>query len=277
MRKFRKKQKNNFKIMKTLIIFSVIFILIYIGAQPYIASFNNIVDIVIKYFCDALIIANLVVIFSYYNKYGKCDAFLESIENELSDAGYYITSRNENDIDSYVDVIFNDLKENGYSVDKNYDSRDFTFSVRGIKRKEFFYVAKIEDVDKNDILAYLDDVINDITVKNIKRKGDAVVCFITDNAQDDAIALSKMITPIGKKAQLKIALSIVEPETKKVFFLGNVQTKCSRMIANFVMNCDLPIKEKYIHSDKLPFQYELEEKMKSFNIKDFKNGNFYAH
>ncbi|MDE6019383.1 MAG: hypothetical protein K2H01_00075, partial [Ruminococcus sp.] len=63
--------------------------------------------------------------------------------------------------------------------------------------------------------------------------------------------------------------------TGNVYFLGNVQTKCQQMIANFVMNCDLPIKEQYIHKDKLQFQYDLAEKMKDFNLKDFKNDNFF--
>ena len=36
MREVRKKQKNFYKFLKSLVIFSVVFIFIYIGAQPYV-------------------------------------------------------------------------------------------------------------------------------------------------------------------------------------------------------------------------------------------------
>jgi hypothetical protein len=49
------------------------------------------------------------------------------------------------------------------------------------------------------------------------------------------------------------------------------------MIANYVMNCEVPIKDKFKADEQLNFQFELEEHMKDFNIKDFKNGTFYAH
>ena len=41
MREVRKKQKNFYKFLKSLVIFSVVFIFIYIGAQPYVKSFNE--------------------------------------------------------------------------------------------------------------------------------------------------------------------------------------------------------------------------------------------
>ena len=47
------------------------------------------------------------------------------------------------------------------------------------------------------------------------------------------------------------------------------------MIANYVMNCEIPIKDDFIVKDKLPYQARLEEKMKEFNLKDFNNGSFY--
>ena len=43
------------------------------------------------------------------------------------------------------------------------------------------------------------------------------------------------------------------------------------------MNCDMPIKDKYIHKEKMPFQLELEKKAEKFTLKDFNNGNFYLH
>lgn len=277
MKNFRKKQKRLYKIMKPLIIFSAVFIFIFIGVQPYIAQFNSTLDMILRYLCDFLVIGDMCVIFAYYSRYGKTDSFLNTIEHEISDAGYYYSSRNECDVEAYTEAVFEDLKSTGYSVDKNIEIDDFDFSVRAMKKNEFFYVPDCESVDKNDIVAYLDAVIRDITVTNIKRKGDAALCFICNNAEENAIALSKMITPVGKKEQLKIAISIANVNTKKVYFLGNMDTKCRRIIANYVMNCDIPIKDKYIGNEKLSFQNELEERMKSFNLKDYKNGNFYAH
>lgn len=277
MNKIRFKQRKMFKLMKAVVIFAAVFIFIFIGAKPIIAEYNQTIATVLNYFCDVLVIAILIILFMYYSKYGKCDAFLSHIENEINDNGYYLTSRNEKDIDSYIDAMLDDLKQCGYSVNKNITISDFDFSIKAVKRKEFFYAAAIDGVDKNDILAYLDSVIQDVTVRMVRKKGDVVLCFVTDKAEDDAIALSKMITPLGKKEQLKIALAICETETGNVYFLGNEQTKSQQMIANFVMNCDVPIKEKYIHRDKLKFQYELENKMEDFTIKDFENGTFYAH
>lgn len=275
MNTFRKKQKRLFKIMKTLIIFSAIFIFAYIGAQPYVAGFNQTLAIVVNYICDGLVLINLAIIFVYYSKYGKSDSFLTSVEYEINDAGFYISSREENTRTDYLNAVAEDLKSNNFSVDKNVTVNDFTFDVRAFKKKEFFYIADIDSLDKNDVVAYLEEIIDDITVKSLKRKGNAVLCFITDKAQDDAVALSKMITPLGKKETIKISIAIVEPETKRVYFRGNEDSVCRKLTANFVMNCDIPIKDKYISRDKVPFQYDLEEKMKDFNIKDFKNGNFY--
>lgn len=277
MREFRKKQKRLFSILKTLVIFSAVFIIVFIGAKPYIANVSEIAASVCSYACDIMAVAVIVILFLYSSKYGKSDSFLKSVENELSDTGYYLTSRTEKNIKAYADAMFNDLKNCGYSTNSNIEINEFDFDFKAEKRKEFFYCASIENVDRNDILAYIDTVIFDITVKSLKRKGDAVICFITDKANDDAIALSKMITPLGKKEQIKIAVAICELSSGRVYFLGNENTKCQQLIANFVMNCELPIKEQYIGKERLPFQNELEEKMKSFNINDFKNGNFTAH
>lgn len=277
MREFRKKQKRLFTILKTLVIIGAVFIFIFIGAKPYIENVSEAAAAVCSYACDFLAIAVIVVLFLYFTKYGKSDSFLKSVENELADTGYYFTSREETDLKASVDAMFKDLKSCGYAMNSNIEINDFDFDFKANKSKEFFYCTTIENVDRNDILAYIDAVIFDITVKNLKRKGNAVICFVTDKADDDAIALSKMITKLGKKEQIKIALAICELSSRRVYFLGNEKTKCQQLIANYVMNCNLPIKEQYIGKEKLPFQNELEEKMKSFNITDFKNGNFIAH
>lgn len=277
MREFRKKQKRLFAILKATVIFSAAFIFIFIGAKPYIEDVSALAATICSYACDLMAVAVIVILFLYSSKYGKSDSFLKSVEDELSDTGYYLTSRTEKSMNEYVDVMFKDLKDCGYSMNSKIEINEFDFDFKADKRKEFFYCTSIENVDRNDILAYIDAVIFDITVKNLKRRGDAVISFVTDKAEEDAIALSKMITPLGKKEQIKIAIAICELSSGRVYFLGNTKTKCQQLIANFVMNCDLPIKEEYIGKEKLPFQNELEEKMKTFNIKDFKDGNFTAH
>lgn len=277
MREFRKKQKRLYNLMKAIIIVGAAAIFVYIGAKPYVEDISNTAAMICNYVCDALVIIIMVVLFTYFSKYGKSDSFLTSIENELSDTGYYLTSRTEKETVSYTNAMLEDFKSCGYMLNSNIEINEFEFDFKAEKKKEFFYCISLDNADRNDVLAYLDCVIYDITVKNLKRKGNAVLCFITDKAEDDAIALSKMITPLGKKEQIKIAVAICEVSSGRVYFLGNVKTKCQQLTANFVMNCDVPIKEQYIGKERLPFQDELEEKMKSFNIKDFKAGTFNAH
>lgn len=277
MREVRKKQKKFYKFLKGLVIFSVIFIFIYIGAQPYVKAFNETLAVSVNYACDILVIINLVVIFLYYSKYGKVEAFLKDIENELEDAGYYINSRDKENTDQRCETISDDLEKNGYKMSKLVEVKDFSFDVRAIKGKSYFYIVKVEKLDKNDILAYLDEMIYDLTSNLFKRKGNAVLCFVTDTACDDAIEISKMITPLGRKGQMKIALAIDETDTGNVYFQGREETKNKTQIANFVMNCEMPIKDKYIHKEKMPFQEELEKKAEKFTLKDFNNGNFYIH
>lgn len=277
MRSVRKKQKNFYKFLKGLVIFSVIFIFVYIGAEPYAKAYSADLAVGVNYACDILVIANLVVIFLYYSKYGKVESFLKDIENELEDAGYYISAREKENLTERCDTICKDLENNGYKISKNIDVKDFSFNVRALKGKNYFYIVKIENLDKNDVLAYLDEMIYDLTSNCFKRKGNGVLCLITDNAQDDAVEISKMITPLGRKGQLKIALAIDETDTGNVYFQGNEETKNKTLIANFVMNCDMPIKDNYIHKEKLSFQLELEKKAEKFTLKDFNNGNFYLH
>lgn len=277
MRSVRKKQKNFYKFLKGLVIFSVIFIFVYIGAEPYVKAYSANLAVGVNYACDILVLANLVVIFLYYSKYGKVESFLKDIENELEDAGYYISSREKENINDRCDTICKDLENNGYKISKNFDVKDFSFNVRALKGKNYFYIIKIENLDKNDVLAYLDEMIYDLTSNCFKHKGNGVLCLITDNAQEDAVEISKMITPLGRKGQLKIALAIDETDTGNVYFQGNEETKNKTLIANFVMNCDMPIKDNYIHKEKMPFQLELEKKAEKFTLKDFNNGNFYLH
>lgn len=277
MREFRKKQKILKTIMNILVIFTAVFFLVFIGVEPSVAKYSNTLFFVLSYFGDALIVVCLIILFIYYSRYGKSDKFLENIEYELSDCGYYLTSRIENNIADYSDTVVNDLKENGFSVNTNIEVNEFEFDYICSKSKESFYIVNIDEVDNNDVLAYLDSVIYDITAVNVKRKANVVLLFICNNADDSAIKFSKMITPLGKKENIKIAIAIAEINSKRVYFLGNKVSKTQQMVANYVMNCDLPIKDEYKSNEKLPFQAELEEHMKSFNIKDYKDGTFYAH
>ena len=138
MRSVRKKQKNFYKFLKCLVIFSVIFIFVYIGAEPYVKAYSANLAVGVNYACDILVIANLIVIFLYYSKYGKVESFLKDIENELEDAGYYISSREKENINDRCDTICKDLENNGYKISKNVDVKDFLFNVRALKGKNYF-------------------------------------------------------------------------------------------------------------------------------------------
>lgn len=277
MREFRKKQKKLEKIMKALVIFSAIFLFVYIGASPYIANWNTVADIVLRYFSELLIIGSVAVLFVYYSKYGKSDSFLGTIEYELSDCGFYYSAREVHDEAAYINSIKNDFMQDGYKINTKVETGEFEFDLTAYKGKEYFYVVNISDLTREDVIAHLDEAINDITVQNLKRTGNGVVCFVTNKANDSAVAISKMITPLGKKENLKIALAIAEIETGRCYFLGNMKTKCQQMIVNYVMGTSIPIDDKYMGDARLPFQDELEERMKGFNVAEFKNGTFYAH
>lgn len=277
MKELRRRQRLLYSIMKVSVIIGAVVLFVYIGAKPYIIDYSVVADKVCNYICDGMVVAVLILLFIYYSKYGKCDSFLSSVENELTDTGYYYTARTESEVEKYISSIYDDLDKCNYSMNKNLEINELDFDIKAEKRNEYFYCVAVDDIDRNDVLAYLDSVIYDITVRNLKKKGNAVICFVTDKAQEDAIALSKMITPLGKKEQIKIAISIVELSTRKVYFLGNVKTKCQQLVVNFAMNCELPLKEQYIGKERLPFQDALEEKMKEFTIKEFKAGNFSVH
>lgn len=277
MREFRRKQSRLNKIMKALIVLGALFIFIYIGAEPFVAKASSIATVVCNYICDFLVLANMAVIFTYYNKYGKSDAFLERIEHEIDDYGYYLTAKKETDEEEFIKSMLNDFKADGFAINTDVEIDELDFRITAYKRKEFFYVVQVESLSREEILAYLDIVINNVTVHNLKRSGNAVICFVTDKSEDGAVAISKMITPLGKKEQIKIALSIVEPQSKKCYFLGNMPTKCQQMIVRYVMGSSLPIENSLKGEKRLAFQDELEIHMKKFNIKEFKNGTFSAH
>ena len=278
MKEFRLKQKRLKKIMNIFCIITAVFMFVYIGIEPFLPDIiGSVGTLCVGYAADVLVVVSVALLFVYFSKYSKSDSFLENIEYELSDCGCYFTSRQETSQKDYLTAVLDDLKSNGFNIETNVEIDGFTFDVRAIKGKEIFYIVCDDEIDKNDVIAYQQSAVYDITAVNVKRKANAVMLYICDNADDGAVSLSKAITPLGKKEQIKIANSIVELSSKRCYFLGNKPTKCQQMIANYVMNCALPIKDKFKLNEKLPFQYELEEHMKDFNIKDFNNGTFFAH
>lgn len=278
MREFRKKQKKLKTIMNIMIAVTAIYMFIYIGVEPYIVkSFGVNVNQICNLSCDVLVVCTLAVLFVYTSRYGKSDKFLEGVENELSDTGYYYTSRTEQNVESYTKAVIDDLRSNGYKVDEKVEADELEFTAVAQKGKEFFYILAEDNIDKNDVIAYLQSGMYDLTNAKLKRKADCIMLYICDKADDGAVSLSKMITPLGKKQQIKFANAIVEISTGRCYFLGNKPTKCQQLIANYAMNCQVPIKEEYIGKEQLPFQQELEEHMKSFNIRDYKNGTFFSH
>lgn len=278
MREFRKKQKRLKKIMNSVVIVTAVYLFVYIGVEPVLAkSLGATVTMIAAYLSDILVVASMAVLFLYFSKYGKSDKFLESVENELSDTGYYFTARQEKDIDSYYNAVVENLRLNSFSVDEKVVVDDFEFTARATKGKSVIYILKEDEVDKNDLIAYQESAIYDLTSINLKRKADVVMLYICDRADEGAVSLSKMITPLGRKEQIKIANAVVEGSTSRCYFLGNKATKCQQLIANYAMNVEVPIKDEFKGKEQLPFQAELEEHMKKFNIKDFKAGTFYAH
>lgn len=274
MNEFRKKQKLLKKVMNVVCIITAIMVFVYIGFRPML---NGIPNLIIGYVCDILVIVALVVLFVYYSKYGKSDKFLESIEDELEDTGYYFTSRTENNVADYTKAVKEDLIKHGFKMEADVDVDGLIFDYRAVKGYDCIYVVSVDELDKNDVIAYQDAALYDYTSVVIKRKGNVVVMFICDKADDGSISLSKMISPYGRKEQIKFANAIVEISSSRCYFLGNKPTKLQQLIVNYAMNCETPIKEQYIGKEKLQFQFDLEEHMKDFNIKDFKNGDFYAH
>ena len=277
MKEIRKKQKKLFKIMKIAVALALVYFVVYVGVAPYIESASAVAAIVCNYINDALVIACLAVVLVYYSKYGKSNAFLTRIEYEIKDCGFYYTQNTPQDRVKFINELVGSFKSNGFAVNSNVEYEELEFDYTAMKRKEFFYVVDVDSLSRDDVLAYLDVVVNDLTVRNLKRSGNCIICFVTDKAEDGAVALSKMVCNFGKKEQLKIAFAVVEPENSKCFFLGNMQTKCQSLVADYIMRSPTPIPDSLMHKERLPFQSELEEHMEEFTLKSFNDGTFYAH
>lgn len=195
MKEIRKKQKKLFKIMKIAVALALVYFVVYVGVAPYIESASAVAAIVCNYINDALVIACLAVVLVYYSKYGKSNAFLTRIEYEIKDCGFYYTQNTPKDRVEFINELVGSFKSNGFAVNSNVEYEELEFDYTAMKRKEFFYVVDVDSLSRDDVLAYLDVVVNDLTVRNLKRSGNCIICFVTDKAEDGAVALSKMPIP----------------------------------------------------------------------------------
>ena len=276
MREYRKKQRILKKTLNIICIFTAVFMFVYIGVVPFIKELWGMNAITIcSRVCELLVLISVVILTVYNIKYSKCNSLLEWIEYELDDAGYYYLNRNENNADEFITNSQRLLIENKFTTQNDIDAHDFNIDMGAVNGKNLMYFVNVDNLDRNDIIAYIDSITYDATVQNLKRKADIVITFVTNKADNDAIGLSKMITTMGRKEQVKIALVIAELDTRKCYFLGNRQTNLLKLIAKYVMMAELPFSERLIGKERLASQDELEENMKSFNAKDFVDGKFY--
>ena len=264
----RDKQKRLKSLMTFFVAFGAIFNVFYIGAKPTIDAYSSLMSVVFSYICDALIILILVLVFLYYTKYGKCDVVLGNISDEIEDCGYYLINSEITDISEYISEVKNQLDSAMYSVKSDFELDELEFRFYADKRKEFIYCAEVGSLDRNDVIAYLDTVVNDITYHTLKRKGNGVVLFVTDSAEDSAVSLSKLIASLGRKSQIRLAIAIAEPSNNKLYFLGNQQTKCQQMIVNYIQMAELPIADSLKYTERLDFQHRLEERFKTATVSE---------
>ena len=90
MKEIRKKQKRLYTAMKIIVAVTLVYIVVYIGIQPYTAEWGSTVSVILSYLSDGLIVVSLAVALIYYSRYGKTNAFLTRIEHEIKDCGYYM-------------------------------------------------------------------------------------------------------------------------------------------------------------------------------------------
>lgn len=277
MRKFRRKQKITRLIRNVIVIATAILLFFLIGFEGAIYdSGAHTLALGLHYAGEVLVVVSLVLVLYYSSKYAKSDTFLTNVEYELSDCGYYRSKRMESSVDAMCRAIRDDLIENAYSVSENLELTELDFALRATKRNEFMYVVTTNALDKNDIIAHLDSVVYDLTAALMRRAGNAVLVFVCDKADDEAIALSKSITVLGRKDKLRIALAIAEVSTGRVYFLGNNPTKTQQMVAEYVMKTELPIVDS-LKGERLPYQDALEEHMKDFDLNEYRKGTFFSH
>ena len=140
MREIRIKQKKLYKAMRILLYAAIAVLVVYIGAEPMVAKASHVAALVMNYVCDALVIASMFMLLMYYSKYGKVDGYLSRIEDELADAGYYLSDRPEREIQPLTAAVLADLDRYGYTVERDLELSEMPFDARAMKKKEFFFL-----------------------------------------------------------------------------------------------------------------------------------------
>ena len=275
MNNYLKKQKLLKRIRNVSLFVTLAAVLVFIGIQPYIVeAFGS--DTVFQYVIFILVALSLGILFFYESRYSKSEKYIEDAMLEINDAGYYYTARKESNPECFAEKVKSDLIASGYKLKENVTALELDFDFSAVKGSEYLYLVTLDNVDRNDVIAYIDSAIYDLTSVKMRSKGNGVIVFVCNNANAEAIALSKSVKRIisGKRV-LKIGMAIAETESSKVYFRGNEAGVIQKLVAAFVMDCELPIDKKYIGEEKLPFQIELENNHKDFNLKDFKEGKYY--
>lgn len=250
------------KLTRVLLIAMVVFILVFIGIEPaLIRHYGN-----ISYFHIALyfiVLLALSALLFYESKYKKIENCHEKMQYVLSDAGYYYTARSEKEPKAFADAIIQDATECGYRVSYHKEAAELEFYAVLQHKKDLMYLVTLEETDKNDMLAYLDSALHDISAVQLQRTGNAVVLFICNHAAEEAVALSKKRTDIqtARHAWLHLAYAICEVPESKVYFLGNKADRCRWLITHFAMHCEVPVPKSYMASQLLPFQEKLTDEL----------------
>ncbi|MBR6392758.1 MAG: hypothetical protein IKS12_05670 [Eubacterium sp.] len=274
MTDFLKKQRAFRRLRNISIIVSAVMIFMYIGAEPYIEKgFGNTAPFQLALF--VLVIISMALLFIYESRFAKAAEFIQDIGYEISDSGYYLTTREEKDAAEFTKAAVNDLKADGYRCESAISVNGLEFAAVAVKGNEFIYFVSVDTADKNDIIAYTDSALYDLMQNKLKSKGNCAVVFLCSNADDSAVRLSKSVsrTFSGKKV-LKVGYAVAELPTGKIYFRGNEPSVIQKLVARYVLKCDLPIESRLASGDKLPYQSELKNKLKSFDINEFKNGKY---
>ena len=150
MTDFLKKQRA-FKLLRNIsIIVSAVLICMYIGAEPYIEKgFGNTAPFQLALF--VLVIISMALLFIYESRYAKAAEFIQDIGYEISDSGYYLTTREEKDAAEFTEAAVNDLKADGYRCESAISVNGLEFAASAVKGNEFIYFVSVDTADKNDI------------------------------------------------------------------------------------------------------------------------------
>ena len=168
------------------------------------------------------------------------------------------------------------MKSYGFKTQENIYTNELQFDFTAVKGVEYVYCVKLDTVNRNDIIAYLDASERDIMADKLRRKGECAVFFICNRADEGAKALSKSFTKIFVSRYNMIFISpvIIEVDTKRVYFLGNRISRTQKIVSRFALDCEVPIDKKLIGNERLEFQKKLEKDMDNFSLSDFRKGNY---